>query len=194
MLLRKCRHPLSAGMASCNCGWPCTTSMGLVRWLAWAEKVEMFPLFTTSLKVEVKMNLNQISLRQVKKFLPISGDTGNWPWNLQLLRVPTLTSFAPQVILLTSGKDLEALLNPLGAHRDHASKVVWQQSNDSSKCRKAKGKVGVLFHNRNDLTESKWVSVSLQVDLMKVLPNLAHVLQWTSQKENVLSLFFISLI
>lgn len=37
-----------------------------------------------------------------------------------------LTSFAPQVILLTSGKYLEALLHPLGAHRDHASKVVWQ--------------------------------------------------------------------
>lgn len=194
MLLRKCRHPLSTGMASCNRGWPCTASMDLVRWLAWAKRVEIFPLLATPFmsfeswsESEVKMNLNQIPLQLVKKFQPILGDTGNWPWNLELLRVPTLTSFAPQVILLTSGKDLEALLNPLGAHRDHASKVVWQQSNDS---RKVKGKAGVLFLNRNDLTESKWVSVSLQVDLMKVLPNVAHVLQWTSQKENVLSLFF----
>lgn len=154
MLLREWRHPLNTGKASCNRGWPCTESVDLVSWMAWAKRVELSSLFITHFKSFASWSENELEPNPTA----VSEKSPAYFWNLQLLRVPMFTSFGPQIIPLTSGKYLKALLNPLGAHRDQASKLVWQWSDDSSKCSKVMGKARVLLCNRNDSTEAKWVS------------------------------------
>lgn len=168
--------------------WLCAVvgDRALQTWTWWADclqqrRVEMFPLFITPFMSFASWSENELEPNPAAVGEKIPACFGGF-WKLALKPTAPQGIYGdqlwPQVILLTSGKYLEALLHPLGVHRDHASKVVWQQSHDSSKLSKIKGKAGVLFLNRNHSTESKWVSVSLQVDLMEILPNLACVLQW----------------